>query len=296
MDPASITSAVKTENTRLQRSHGKARLSFSLFGATNRLTDLYQEGCCKVRFPATVAGTPAEAVLINTAGGLTDGDCISLGVTWHSKSRAIVCGQAAERIYRSRGEPARIHTCLTVEAGSNACWLPQETILFDGGSFERNTRIELKGNGRLFAVESIVFGRSASREILKDGAILDRWRIYRDDRLVFADTLQLGSLMKGHLGQQLAQRALLNGASAVATLIVADPQADVCLKAIRRVIEEGGYFGGVTDMTQLLVIRLLAPDGLSLRRCVTALFCAVQQEFDERNPGSGFDLPRVWTC
>ena len=46
-------------------------------------------------------------------------------------------GVAAERIYRSRREAASLSSRLVVEDGAQACWLPQETIVFEGGRLSR---------------------------------------------------------------------------------------------------------------------------------------------------------------
>ena len=58
---------------RLQRASGIGRISVGTRDGRTVLATLYQEGCAKIRLPNT--HSPAvEAVLINTAGGLTGGD------------------------------------------------------------------------------------------------------------------------------------------------------------------------------------------------------------------------------
>ena len=43
-------------------------------GGRTRVERLYQEGAAKIRMPRTSSADPLEAMLINTAGGLTGGD------------------------------------------------------------------------------------------------------------------------------------------------------------------------------------------------------------------------------
>ena len=39
--------------------------------------------------------------------------------------------------------------------------------------------------------EAVVFGRSAMGEAVEQGAFTDRWRVRRDGRLIFAETVRL---------------------------------------------------------------------------------------------------------
>ena len=54
---------------KLQRAHGQ--IALTLCG--NKLEELYQSGCAKLMLPKTY-GEMTEAVMLNTAGGITGGD------------------------------------------------------------------------------------------------------------------------------------------------------------------------------------------------------------------------------
>ena len=92
----------------LQRSTGAARIAFKARDGRTVLDDVHQSGCCKVRFPRPDPGATTEAVLINTAGGLTDADRLTVEARWRPGTCAVVTSQAAERVYRSRDLPARV--------------------------------------------------------------------------------------------------------------------------------------------------------------------------------------------
>ncbi|MGV3491650.1 MAG: urease accessory protein UreD, partial [Devosia sp.] len=62
---------------RHQRARGIGRIDTQVLDGRTRLTTLFQEGCAKIRLPHT-HDPSLQAVLINTAGGLTGGD----DVTW----------------------------------------------------------------------------------------------------------------------------------------------------------------------------------------------------------------------
>ena len=268
-----------SEQPILQRATGKARISFKYNQSRTCLDDLYQQGSAKVKFPRQAH---CEAVLINTTGGLTDGDEFATELHWQKGTSALVTTQAAERIYKSRSAPASINTTLTVAANARACWFPQETILFNGSRLVRATQVELQASARLFAIESLVFGRTAMNETVTSGGIEDRWRVHSEGRLIYADNFRL----EGNLQAQLNRPGIGSGAIATSTALLVgyDPgTAD----AVRQQIElNKDVSGGISDLGALLVVRLLADNGSALRKAVMELFKTVESP----------DLPRVWLC
>ena len=90
----------------LQRVKGIGKVCFSAPDGKTRLTDLYQSGSAKVRLPK-VYDTPATAVLINTAGGLTGGDRLDFEV-------------GADAGVHGNGCP-RKPSCLTPRASAARC-------------------------------------------------------------------------------------------------------------------------------------------------------------------------------
>ncbi|ODN68613.1 urease accessory protein UreD [Methylobrevis pamukkalensis] len=270
----------------LQRARGVAEVAFKLVDGETRLDRLLQDGCCKMRFPRVYDGRPV-AVLLNTAGGVTGGDDLRYGVTFAPGTRAVATTQAAERIYRRSAGLGRIATRLVVGDGAEAEWLPQETIVFDRAGLDRHLDIDLAGTARLTAVEQIVLGRTAMGETVRTASAIDRWRIRRDGRLVYADTLRL----EGDAAAILAGRATGAGAAAMASLVHAGPGAEGRLEELRALFdrfagEATGVVAGASAVDGLLVARLLAPGGRPLRDCLIS----VLENF------RGRPVPRVWHC
>ena len=116
----------------LQRATGHIRLSLN----RNRLGCLYQSGSAKLLMPRTHRDI-AEAVLINTAGGMTGGDEYRNELTIKG-SQLTVTSQTAERIYKSNREAAQVSTLLNVSERSVMHWLPQETIFFNNARLARS--------------------------------------------------------------------------------------------------------------------------------------------------------------
>ena len=62
----------------------------------------------------------------------------------------------------------------------------------------------------------MVFGRAAMGEKMLHGEFVDRWRLRRGGRLVFAETVRLD----GDIGEKLARPAIANGGVAIGTALI----------------------------------------------------------------------------
>ncbi len=66
----------------LERAAGQARIAFKRRNGVTALADLYQSGSAKIKLPRHHSGEVLEAVIINTSGGMTDGDTFTLDANW----------------------------------------------------------------------------------------------------------------------------------------------------------------------------------------------------------------------
>lgn len=270
----------------LQRARGRAEVGFLAGEGATRLDRLFQEGQAKIRLPKVHGGEPATAVLINTGGGIAGGDRIAWGADFGPGTRALVTSQAAERVYRSSttdGSLAgEIVTRLRIGAGAVAEWLPQETILFDRAALSRSLDVEMAADASALMVESIVFGRAAMGETVEACRLVDRWRIRRGGRLVFADTFRV----EGAARNLLAGAATGGGARAFATMVLVDPSAEARIDGVRATVEAMASRGGASAFDGLLVVRLAHADPAVLKRDLTGLSMHIRQA----------EMPRVWSC
>lgn len=276
----------------LQRSAGRAQVGFKTRGPHTVLDTVHQEGCCKLRFPRPEPGNAPEAVLINTAGGLTDSDVLTVEAVWLRGTCASLSSQAAERIYRSRGEPARISNRLRVDSGATGLWLPQESILFDGGRLSRRLTASVEDGGQLLACESTIFGRRAMGETVQRGSLMDSWRIRFDGRLVFADAFEID----GPIADRLNRPAVANGANAVASILYVGAAAERLLTIFRDAAERLGAMAAGSVIGPVLHIRLLAETGAVLRQDLAAVLTQLLSQLETGGPGPTAVLPRVWSC
>jgi urease accessory protein len=260
-----------------QRANGRTVIAFRRRGDVTALHRLFQEGSAKVLLPR-LGGAIPEAVLINTAGGLASGDRFANEIVCEAGARAVVTTQACERVYRSNGVAAAAATRIALESGSALDWLPQETILFDGGRLERTLDVEMAADAALLATEAVIFGRTARGETVRDGFLRDRWRVRRAGRLVFADDLRFA----GPIADLLARPAILNGHGALATALLCAPDSEARLPAVRDALGENG---GASAWDGKLLVRAAAADGFALRRVLLPVLSVLTD---------GRALPKVW--
>lgn len=266
----------------LQRSRGAVRISFKPSqDDRTALGNLYQQGCLKARLPKQKTAAH-EAVLINTSGGLTGGDALNTNVAWQRGTNATVTTQACERIYRSTGEDATIISRLTIGEHATGCWLPQETILFEGARLNRRTHVSLSRTSTLIACEAVIIGRPAMGEYVHTASLRDEWIIERDGAIAFIDRLNL----IGDVSALLDETAVAGGARAFASVITAGPETGRHCDLAREMIGEQDAVGGSSDLDGVCLTRVLAPSGHELRKVLMPMLAGL----------CGTDLPRVWTC
>ncbi|MBC7133062.1 MAG: urease accessory protein UreD [Roseovarius sp.] len=259
-----------------ERSHGAAHVTLRSGPNGGRLDRLHQQGSARAFLHPGAAGP--EIVLLNTSGGLTGGDRLSLRLDLDPGCRATGTTQTAERAYRSTGAAACVTVHHRVAAGAHLDWLPQETILFDGSHLSRETTIDLAQDASCLMLESVVLGRAAMGETVARTTLRDTRRITRAGRPVLIEPLHLST------EALTAGPAILQGARAFATLALVAQGAEDAVGRIRAELTEAGVTAGASGFDGRLVIRLMAGDGWPLRRQVMRLVRALR-------PGP---LPRVW--
>ncbi|WP_091883358.1 urease accessory protein UreD [Phyllobacterium sp. OV277] len=261
-----------------QRAYGHARLAVKTVNGRTRIATLYQEGCAKIRLPDRDDNT-LEAVMINTSGGLTGGDEMRWQFDAGNDCHAQITTQACERIYKASSAVANVETTLSIGENASLAWLPQETILFERSALKRILTAHLAATSRALIVEPVVFGRKAMGEDVQSCLFRDRWRIYRQDKLVHAEDFTIGP----DTATVLARPALLGGMRTMATILLLDPDAERHLESTRKII---GEKGGASVWSGKLLARLVDEDAYSLRKRLIPLIELLNQKAG---------VPKVWS-
>src|SRR3979490_2481196 len=197
------------------RAQGGVKFDVQLKDGLARRGRLFESGSLRVRFPSPEADG-LSGVFVNTAGGIAGGDRFDIDIVAGEASRLTLTTAAAEKVYRAAGPAAQLNIALKAEARSHLAWLPQETILFDRARILRRIDIDLAEDASLLLCEIVVLGRSAMGEKMLHGEFVDRWRLRRAGKLVFAETIRLD----GDIGAKLAQPAIAKGGVAIGTALI----------------------------------------------------------------------------
>jgi urease accessory protein len=247
-----------------------------------------QRSPIRIMFPSVRDRAVAEAVVVNTAGGIAGGDRLDTGISALANASISVTSQAAERVYRALNTPARIANRLSAASSARVAWLPQETLVFNRARFARRMEIELSSGAELLALEWLVLGRAAHGEEVSAGHIADHWRVRHDGRLIWADGFRADDVSL----PQMRRRALLGDCRAFGTLVYFGPRLVARLETLRELLVNLECRSAVTSVGGLIVARFAAPTSAQLRRSLRSLLTQFSAEL---GPGP-FGVPRMWSC
>jgi urease accessory protein len=273
-DPANIAADIFEAN----RARGEVRFDVHLQDGVTRRRHLHESGSLRVRFPSP-EDNGLSAMFVNTAGGITGGDRFAIDIAAGEGTRLTLTTAAAEKVYRASGTPAELAISLKAGRGAHLSWLPQETILFDHARISRRIDIELDEEASLLLCEIVVFGRTAMGERMREGSFVDRWRLRRGGKLVFAETVRL----EGAVGDKLAQAAVARGGAVIGTALIVPGDAAL----VERIRESALSFGGEVGLSAwngFAMARFCAQDAARLRADMMAVL----------GRASEVPLPRLW--
>ena len=260
------------------RARGAVRFDVRLEDGITRRGALHESGSLRVRFPSP-EGEGLSAVFVNTAGGVAGGDRFDIEIAAGEGTRLTLTTAAAEKVYRAPGDAAQLNISLKAASGAHLGWLPQETILFDRARISRRIDIDLAESASLLLCEIVVFGRAAMGERMQHGEFIDRWRLRRGGRLVFAETVRLD----GDIGEKLARPAVAGGGVAIGTALIV-PGDEALVERIRDVAASFGGEVGISAWNGFAMARFCAQDAARLRADMMAVL-------GRASPGA---LPRLW--
>ncbi|MEP3347956.1 MAG: urease accessory protein UreD [Litoreibacter sp.] len=260
------------------RAVGQVSLSVKPGVRGTVLDGLRQSGSLRCLFPRPKSQA-LEAVLVNTAGGITGGDTFNISASVASGCELVMTTQASERAYRAQPtESGRMQTDLQVSDDAQLNWMPQETILFNGSSLDRSLNVDLAPDAKALILEPLAFGRLAMKEQLTDIRLHDRITIRRDGQPLFMDATRFAGDMAAHLDRP----HIAGGARAMAIMIYTAPDAEGQLPQLRAMLPPQAGASVIGD--DLLVLRILAQDSHELRLSLIPIL----------NHLTHNQLPRCW--
>lgn len=147
----------------------------------------------------------ASVILASPAGGILQGDELTIDIRVGPRAHLRVGTQSATRIYRAPAREARQVTRLEVDGDGSLQYLPDPLIPYAGSRFCSDSTFIVSDDGRLTAWEIVAPGRAARGEIhaferfesvveiaRPDGTLLATDAVVLDPRAPIADIGALG--------------------------------------------------------------------------------------------------------
>jgi len=260
------------------RARGAVRFDVHARDGVTRRGTLHESGSLRVRFPSP-EDEGLSGVFVNTAGGVAGGDRFDIEISAADAARLTLTTAAAEKVYRAVGVAAELHIALKAAPRAHLSWLPQETILFDQARISRRIDIDLAEGASLLLCEIVVFGRAAMGERMQSGQFVDRWRLRRGGRLVFAETVRL----EGDIGEKLARPAIAKAGAAIGTALIV-PGDEAVVDRIREAADSFVGEVGISAWNGFAMARFCAQDAVRLRADMMTVL----------GRASASALPRLW--
>lgn len=287
-----LPSLKKATNNVQNGWHGSLNLAYANRNGATQIIRNEMQAPLKVQRPFYPEGKEVcHSVILHTAGGVVGGDRLSGNFHLESNVKALITTAAAGKIYRSSGLESRQNIDITVDAGANLEWLPQETIVFDGAIYRQDLRVELAPGARILLWEIVRFGRSARGEKFLSGKWRSHTEIWQQNNPLWIDR----QLLKG--GEKMLESPHgLAGKSVVATLAwVGEPITAELLEKVRSLqceatIYPGNSTAGITRIPSGLLCRYRGASTAAARDWFVGIWDLLRLSFS----GRPCCLPRVW--
>lgn len=130
-----------------------------------------------------------HAIIVHPPAGIAGGDHLTFNILAQDHAHAVVTTPGAGKWYKTNGKQAFQHISLKSYDQATLEWLPQETMLFDGANAYSETEVHLDQSASFIGWDMLVLGRQARAEIFLQGAYANKFKLYRDQKLLVADTL-----------------------------------------------------------------------------------------------------------
>lgn len=289
-----ISPSEALQSTTLTRAHYTAQPSswpaelelwFALGAGKTRLVRRRHLGPLVVQRPfhPEKDGT-CHVYLLHPPGGVAGGDRLDLSFHVDSDARALLTTPGATKFYRSEHGAGTQSTRVDIGAGAVCEYLPQETIVFDGGDARMETRISLAPDATYVGWDFLCLGRPAAGERFETGRLSQRIEIRRDGKPIWFERLEL------HGGSPLMEAAYsLAGQPTWGTMIYAGAVAEDAAEQVRAAIGDSSVFS-VSQLEEVVVCRYLGPrvgDG-------KALFVRAWNVLRTLGQGKPANTPRIW--
>tara|TARA_B100000446_G_C10552710_1_gene341316 strand:- start:15524 stop:16603 length:1080 start_codon:yes stop_codon:yes gene_type:complete len=319
-DQSPVTAHTSTAHTSAKRWLAKFGGEFVAVDGHTRMGRTEHFGPLRVQRPFYPEGLGClHLYLLHPPGGLVGGDRLLIELVAKSQSHVLMTTPSAGKVYRNISDLSQgQQVTLTVASGAHLEYLPQENIIFDGADAELTTEVDISGDGVFVGWEITCLGRFESREMFRQGRLMQSLIIRREGRPLFSDRLCLTAdegedlsalpagvqtmprvdLQKSHAG---FQGFSVFGTFVISADVMSDTQEDNLTKqllALQETVNNRSPKNTADGMTQLA---LTQKPGVFIARILGNKAETVRQTFEEvwrltraQVVGRKACPPRIW--
>ena len=281
LNTAEINKKIIAEAEVKQGWKAELHLGFTRRGAKTLLTQRKHKGPLTVQRPFYPEGGICHVYVLHPPGGIVGGDQLQINVHAAVGTEALITTPAAGKFYRCEQQLAHQSVSLKIEQGAVLEWLPQETIIYEGARLQSHVNIELVTNARFIGWEIIALGRPAADEGFECGEALLNWRIFRNAKPIYLETMRLDA-------EAFIARWGLNRRSTCGTLFACSAST-ANLQTVRELIgDQPGR--GVTLIDDLLICRASDNTTEPVRNFFESVRAVLRSDIVQRENYA----PRIW--
>ena len=235
--------------------HAELSLAYERRGVRTVLAQRSHRGPLRVQKSLYPEGdSVCHTILVHPPAGIAGGDHLRVDVRVGEGAHVLLTTPGAGKWYRSAGAQGVLEQRIVVAQGAVCEWLPQEGIVHEGARATMLTEVQLAAGAGFVGSEMLCFGRTASGERFRSGAMRLHTRIERDGRPLWLER----GLVQG--GSPLLDAAVgLHGQPVSGTLVLASPQCDEALRDAWRACVPQVGMGAVSLLPGVLLARWLGP-------------------------------------
>ncbi|SPL70406.1 urease accessory protein UreD [Acinetobacter stercoris] len=233
-----------------------------------------------------------HAIIVHPPAGIAGGDHLSFEMTVDAGAHAVVTTPGAGKWYKSNAKQAFQHIHIHLKQHAIFEWLPQESMLFNGANAYSETSIHLATSASFIGWDMLVLGRQAQLEKFEQGNYQNRFKLFRNEQLLVADSLNF----KGN-DRWLTSCLGMNNCAVMGSFWAVAPEQyrtnlylDEHIELIRELIMRMDIPVTLTVLGDVICARFLGHD---VRECHDA-FAAIRAKLRRYWYGLDEEFPRIW--
>jgi len=275
--------------------HAALYLCIDQSEGASKLTRCRHNGPLYVQRPFYPEGDDlAHIYLLHPPGGMVSGDHLQISVDVKAQAKALITTPGAARAYKARDSEQlqRQTVVLNLEESAVLEWFPLETIVYNQAHAALDTTVNLKDDSVFCAWEISCFGLPASNAPFEQGSFQQAYRIFRNGRPSFIDSLCLSAhnLERFMRGKACMNDKLVSGffiISAIDAHYYTDALEDELLALIEDAPKDCIAMTLVGDN---FVLRYLGDSAEQARSLFTQIWTYLRPRILQREAS----VPRIW--